>query len=113
MPGVLTNHLSKCITIANHIKAWTDKNPVLSRVRKLAQVGWTSSDLGPDFIPYFNRRRELSVLDECVLWGSHVVIPPTGHDIILNQLHETHSEVSKMKCLARCFVWWPGLSLRY
>ena len=107
MPGVLTNHLSKCITIANHIKAWTDKNPVLSRVRKLAQVGWTSSDLGPDFIPYFNRRRELSVLDECVLWGSHVVIPPTGHDIILNQ---AHPGVSRMKCLAGCFVWWPGLN---
>ena len=60
-------------------------------------------------IPYLNRCRELSVLDGCVLWGSRVVIPPTGHDIILNQLHEAHPGVSRMKRLARCFVWWPGL----
>ena len=25
---LLTNHLSKCIITANHIKAWTDKDPV-------------------------------------------------------------------------------------
>ena len=58
---------------------------------------------GPDFIPYSKRRRELSVLDVCVLWGSPVVIPPTGRDIILNQLHEAHPVVSRMKRLARCF----------
>ena len=83
VPGdqiLLTNHLSECIISANHIKAWTDEDTVLSRVRRLVQVGWTLSDPGPDLIPYFNRHRELSVLDGCVLWGSRVVIPPTGHE---------------------------------
>ena len=72
VPGdliLLTNHLSERIITANHIKAWTDKDPVLYCVSRLVQVGWTLSDLGPDFIPYFNRRHELSVLDGCVLWG--------------------------------------------
>ena len=112
VPGdliLLINHLSECIITVNHIKAWTEKDLVLSRVRRLVQVGWTLSDPGPDFIPYFNRGHELSVLDGCALWGSCVVIPPTGHNIILNQLHEAHPGVSRMKCLARCFVWWPGL----
>ena len=44
-----------------------------------------------------------------MLWDSRVVIPPTGHDIILNQLHEAHPRVSRMKRLACYFVWWPGL----
>ena len=106
---LLTNHLSEGIITTNHIKAWTDKDTVLSRVRRLVEVGWTFSDPGPDFILYFNRHRELSVLDHgCVLWESHVVIPPTGHDIILNQLREAHPGVSRMKRLAHCFVWWPG-----
>ena len=55
----------------------------MSHVWRLAQVGWTLSDLSPDFIPYLNRCHELSVLVRCGLWSSHV-IPPTGHDIILN-----------------------------
>ena len=91
---LLTNHLSKCIITANHIKAWTDKDLVLSCVRRLVQVSRTLSDPSPDFIPYFNHSRELGVLDGCVLWGSCAVIPPTGHDIILNQLHEAQFETS-------------------
>ena len=67
---LLTNHLSECIVTGNHSKAWTDKDPILSHVRRLVQVGWTLTDPGLDFIPYFNRPRELSVLDGCILWGS-------------------------------------------
>ena len=48
-------------------------------------------------------------MDGCVLRGSRVVFPPTGHDIIVNQLYEAHSGVSWIRLLARCFVWWPGL----
>ena len=32
-----------------------------------------------------------------------------GRSIILDQLHETHLRITRMKCLARSFVWWPGL----
>ena len=42
MPGdliLLTNHLSECIVTADHIKVWTDKDPILSRVMRLVQVG--------------------------------------------------------------------------
>ena len=70
VPGglmLLTNHLYEFIITANHIKVWTDKDPVLSRVKRLFKVDWTLSDAGPHFIPYFNRRRELGVLDVCVL----------------------------------------------
>ena len=49
---LLTNHLSEYIVTANHIKAWTDIDYVLSRFRRLVQVGWTLSDTGPDFIPH-------------------------------------------------------------
>ena len=41
---LLTNHLSECIITTNQFKAWTDKDPVISLVRRLVQVGWTLSD---------------------------------------------------------------------
>ena len=76
------------------------------------QHGWTLTDPNPSFLPYYNRRNELSTSNGCVLWGSRVIIPPAGHNILLSQLHDTtstHPGVSKMKSLARCFIWWPGL----
>ena len=30
-----------------------------------------------------------------------------GRDIIIEQLHDTHPGISRMKSLARCYVWWP------
>ena len=41
--------------------------------------------------------------------GSRVVIPPQGCTHVLNELHEAHTGASKMKMLARAYVWWPKL----
>ncbi|XP_032068551.1 uncharacterized protein K02A2.6-like, partial [Thamnophis elegans] len=44
-----------------------------------------------------------------LLWGDRVVIPTVLQQQILQRLHESHPGVSRMKALARSFVWWPGL----
>ena len=61
------------------------------------------------FRPFHSRRSELSVQDGCLLWGSRVVIPPQGRALIMEELHETHPGVSRLKSLARSYVWWPGM----
>ena len=106
---LLLNHLTTIPTSAANIKEWTTKDPVLSKVRRYTLVGWPEEQLEADFKPYSCRRQELSVLNGCVLWGSRVIIPPQGRESVLRELHETHPGASKMKALARSYVWWPKM----
>ena len=59
--------------------------------------------------PYIHRKRELSVEDGCLLWGSRVVVLEKGRGRVMSMLHQSHSGMSKMKSLARCYVWWLGM----
>ena len=81
---------------------------MLSRVRLQVQDGGVIDKDG-DFQPYSRRKDELSTQDGCLLWGSRVVVPKFGRTKILDILHIGHPGVSRMKALARSFVWWPGL----
>ena len=105
------NHLSSTTFHASNVREWTNRDPVLSKVKKYVLSGWpsSSSSLEEDFKPYRTRQNELSVEDGCVLWGSRVVIPPQGRKLVLEELHDTHPGSTKMKALARCYVWWPKM----
>ena len=48
-------------------------------------------------------------MDGCVPWGSQVVIPTAARSLVVQQLHDCHPGISKMKSLACSYVWWPGL----
>ena len=105
----LVLHLSSTPISAGHIKHWTMKDPVLSKVLRYLQTGWPSQILDADLKPFAQRKTELSTLDGCILWGSRIVIPPQGRDLALQELHETHPGCSKMKSLARNYIWWPKM----
>ena len=68
--------------------------------------GWRSSH-NEQTAPYYLCREELSIQDGCLLRGSRVVVPPAGRQAVLELLHEGHPGVSRMKNLARSYVWWP------
>ena len=77
-PGELVlmlEHLQTSPVWAHQIKQWTDKDPVLSKVRKLVLQGWPNH-VEEELRPYFRRKIELSIQDGCIMWGSHVVVPP-------------------------------------
>ena len=53
----------------------TRVDPVLSKVQDYVNRGWLKHVEDLRLRPYFNRRFELSVEQDCVLWGLRVVIP--------------------------------------
>ena len=83
---------------------------ILSRMRRNILSGWVESD-EPELQPYQSRATELSVQDEYLLWGSRVIVPEKVREAVksLLQLHEEHPGISRMKRLARGYVWWPGM----
>ncbi len=94
---------------AEQVKKWTDTDPVLARVREYVLRGWPKSLEDPVFGAYLKKQDELSVQGGCVLWGARVVIPPQGRAAILSQLHSGHPGITRMKGLARSYVWWPQM----
>ena len=59
--------------------------------------------------PYQLRAAEFSVQDGCLLWGSRVIVPLQGRKSVIELIHESHPGVTRMKRLARGYVWWPGM----
>ena len=106
----LMEYLDTSPVTSLQIRLWTDQDPVLAKVKGWILTGWPENS--PDdkkLRAYVNRKRELSVEDGCLLWGSRVVVLEKGRKRVVAMLHQAHPGISRMKSLSRCYVWWPGM----
>ena len=90
------------------IKKETQRDPVLSHVYKYVISFWPHV-VDPSLVPFKTRQDELSTRQGCLLWGALVIVPPSLQEKVLQELHETHPGISRMKALARSYVWWPNM----
>ena len=107
---LLLDQLNASLVTAARVRSWTDRDPCLSKVWKLVMPGWTTEgEEKGQLQPFASRKWELSVEDGCLLWGTQVIVPPQLRSAVLDELHEGHPGIGRMKSFARSYVWWPGV----
>ena len=58
--------------------------------------------------PYYARREEFTIEENCFLWGIRTIIPSSLRSKVSLELRNSHPGIVKMKSLARIHVWWPN-----
>jgi hypothetical protein len=100
----------KNLPVSNkEIQIETRKDKTLALVHDFVLNGWPQTYNNGELAPYYARRDELTVSQGCLMWGIRVVIPTKLCSQVLDQIHEGHLGVVKMKSFARSPVWWPGI----
>ena len=107
---MLVNFLDWSPVTADVVKEETCRDPLLAKVLRYIGSGWPGSAVADTELTSFLRKKdELSMQSGCILWGSRIVIPPKLRKAILEELHANHFGASRMKELARGYLWWPNL----
>ena len=105
---LLMETLSSIPVTATQISQWTSQDTTLSKVKNFVLNGWNHVT---EDIPnsYWQCQNELSLFNGCILRGNRVIILPEGRIRVMDLLHEGHPGTTRMKTLARSYVWWPGI----
>ena len=105
---LLLECLNSSPVTASQVKNWSSQDPIISKVLSYVLQGWPTVT-EDTLLPYSRRKNELSTQDGCLLWGNRVVIPPPAREKIIDILHDTHPGMTRIKALARSYVWWPNM----
>ena len=88
----------------------TRRDSITSKVMQAVISGWSESmQNDPKLKPFYSHKLELTLQQNVIMWGIRTVIPQKLRQSVLDDLHEGHVGMSKMKSLARSYVWWPNV----
>ena len=111
MPGEVIQLLKAVESMpitAKEIANQTRRDSTMSKVQQYVLMGWPTS-IDEHFKAFHRVKGELSIVDNCILRGARMIIPPPLRKQVLEELHEGHPGMTRMKALARSYVWWPHL----
>ena len=83
-------------------------DPVLSKVVQYTMTGWPHV-VDSSLVTFKNKKDEITIEQGCLLWEFRVIVPNSLQDQVLKELHDTHPGMTRMKSIARSYVWWPSI----
>lgn len=92
------------------IRKATNKDIIFLKLKDFILSGWPSTVDDENLKPYFKHRNELSVEQNCILFGNRVVIPVILRAEVLKLFHEQHTGIARTKMLIRSYCWWPNIN---
>lgn len=108
--GQFRNNVAVLPNSLTDIREATKKDKTLELAIHRTKTGWPEKvDKNDPTWNYFNRRDSLSVLEDCLLTGERTIIPKVLQPRTLSTLHIGHPGITRMKQLARSYVYWPGI----
>ena len=90
--------------VAHHIRS----DVILGNILHLLKAGWPNQ-VQKEIENYFHKKVEISVENDCLLWDSTVIIAAKLREAMIEELHEEHQGIVKMKALVKLHFWWPHL----
>ena len=60
-------------------------------------------------LPSQETRSWYCIESRCLMWGIRSIIPKSLQPQILQALYDNHPGITRMKAIARSYVWWSGL----
>lgn len=66
-------------------------------------------EIEPELIPYWRVRSFLTLKDELILYGSHIVIPTSLREEMMEKVHAGHQGIERCHLRVNSSVWWPGI----
>lgn len=111
MEAYLIKKLDALPVCSRDIRKETRADPILCRVKEMVSTGLFSPTKDSESVlkPYLTRKEELSLMQDCLMWGQRVIVPRNLRQRVLEDLHTGHPGVVKLKALARSYIWWPNI----
>jgi hypothetical protein len=82
---------------------------VLAQVSNFVRNGWPTI-VASEIKPYKAIHDEISIIENCLMKGTRVIIPQQLRREFLSRLHAGHAGLNSTLALARESVYWPGMN---
>nr|CDJ90223.1 uncharacterized protein K02A2.6-like [Haemonchus contortus] len=87
-----------------------DKDEEIVKVTRALKQGVWPSKPGEEIHNWKASQHTLSVQDGCLYFGHRIVVSKSLRGAVLKQLHDGHPEMTRVKMLARGYVYWTNIN---
>ncbi|XP_037959893.1 uncharacterized protein K02A2.6-like [Teleopsis dalmanni] len=108
--SIIVNTINALPVTHKMITYETAKDPILKQIIYYITNGWPNKTINNrELQAFLHRKNELSLINECVVYGERIVVPQVYKKRVLKQLHRGYQGIERTKALARSFVYWPNI----